>query len=139
MNFGEEESEKEEQYVKEPIPTGDYCGDYLGEVQVKVSVVSLTDVKLTGTVFGSAVSCPAEIVAYDQTSHVVKFPNIQIASDCLGALLKSYSIDPTTLAVTYDPAQNTVNVNAMGITFSLTKCTSAIMYKMLKNSWKAAQ
>jgi len=124
---------------QEPIPSGNYCGDFLdGILKVNASVLSLTVVDIVGSVFGINATCPKEAVLYTQSTHTVSFPNIQSTTDCLGNLLRQYGIDPTAVSITYDPVKNTLTIIAEGASLVLSKCASDSFRRPVKISGSLA-
>jgi len=105
-------------------PKGAYCGTYLEIVTIRATVLSLMAVKLDGYVFGFAVNCVDEDVAYDNNTFDVKFPQITAPADCLGKLLTSYGLDPNSLSGHYDPAKDTLAITVESVTLTLAQCTS---------------
>jgi hypothetical protein len=111
--------------LSEPVPSGNYCGDFLeGILKVNASVITLTEVAIVGSVFGINATCPKEAVLYTESTHVVSFPDIKLTTDCLGNLLRQYGIDPTAVSITYDPVKDTLTIVAEGADLLLTKCAS---------------
>jgi len=87
-------------------------------------VLSLTEVKLDGKVLGFSVSCPIENVAFNQVTDAVTFPNIAAPADCLGKILLSYGLNPTSLSGKYEPTTNVLDITVEGITLTLKQCTA---------------
>eukprot|EP01123_Difflugia_compressa_P013852 TRINITY_DN66_c0_g1_i1.p1 TRINITY_DN66_c0_g1~~TRINITY_DN66_c0_g1_i1.p1 ORF type:complete len:242 (+),score=51.95 TRINITY_DN66_c0_g1_i1:83-808(+) len=103
-------------------PAGSYCGTYLDSVSVKATVITLEEASVTGSVFGSAVSCPSEAAVYDKSSGKITLTDITAPADCVGKLLTSYGIDPSSLSLQYVSTTNVINVAVTGITLTLSHC-----------------
>jgi len=106
-------------------PAGSYCGAYQNIASLKATVLSKTDASLTGTLYGSPITCPVEAAEYVAANNSVIFPNIYAKDDCLGSQLASFSIPPQAFVVSYDPKTNTLNATILSqaITVILAPCT----------------
>jgi len=105
-------------------PSGEYFGQYQSTVSVTVTVLSLSMVDINGSIEGVGASCTKETVKYDSSTNSITFPNITAPADCLGLLLTSFGLDPTSLKVSYDPLPDEILVSINGISISLTKKAS---------------
>jgi len=110
--------------LSEPIPAGSYCGTYSDEIKVSVTVLSPQFIRLNGSAFGTSAGCPREAAEYVAASHKISLPSINTASDCLGTILRSYSIDPAGVSIVYEPTSNTIAVSSGAVAFSLAKCST---------------
>jgi hypothetical protein len=107
----------------EATPSGKYCGGVSSIVSVNATIITLTEIKLDGNVGGQVDTCNSESVDFNSSTDKVVFPNIGNANDCLGNLLKSYSVDPADLVVKYHPTADCIEVSlsALFADFNLTK------------------
>jgi len=106
-------------------PEGSYCGSYQTIATLKATVLNKTDASITGTLYGSPITCPVEAAEYDATNASIVFPNIYNKDDCLGQQLASFSIPPQAFIVTYDEKANTLNATILSqaITVILAPCS----------------
>lgn len=108
-------------------PSGKYCGNYAGAVVVNVTVDSTSTFTLSGNIEGVLAQCQIEGYTLKSDGTVV-FPNINSPSDCLGAILNSYGINPTSVQVAWTASTDglSISVPDLGAQFTLTHalCTA---------------
>jgi len=108
-------------------PSGKYCGNYAGAVVVNVTVDSTSTFTLSGNIEGVLAQCQTESYTL-KTDGTVVFPNVNSPSDCLGAILNSYGINPTSVQVAWTASVDSLSVSVpdLGAQFSLTHalCTA---------------
>ena len=64
--------------------------------------------------------CPTEAYAYDPAAHTLTLTNLKTKGDCVGKVVSPFSV--TSLAITWDPAKDTLNADAGVGSISLAKC-----------------
>jgi len=104
-------------------PKGSYCGGIDSIVEVNATVITLQDIQLIGNIGGTIAKCDAETVNFNQQTDKVVFPNVNSDNDCLGNMLRSYSIDPADLSVQYYPTADCIGISLPDLfaNFNLTK------------------
>jgi len=126
-NFYRRETSNDEKYslvaeTKVADPSGSYCGEYLLLVKLKVTVITLSEISIDGSIFGFSHSCPTVAVNYTVSNGSVIIVDINKVGNCLGDLLRSYDINPSGLNITYKADEVTIEID--GITILLSKCTA---------------
>jgi len=89
---------------------------------------SLKEVKLSAKVLGVPVGCPHEPVTYDPKTNKIGLPGVdkQNPKDCVYAILSAQGGPTSGIGVTYQPAANTITIDADGqATIVMKSCSGA--------------
>ena len=109
------------------MPHGAYCGSAGGGlVTLKVAVVSLSAVNMSGSIFGQAINCPMEKVVYNANNGSIVIPSITQPTDCVGQALSNEGVDPTAVTIVYNAATNVLTINTPLGGVVMSACSSRV-------------